>query len=115
MKLNALYCVDFRSFEEKKMSEFYTCSHCHLTRVEMSRCSRCEKQRYCSRVCQQNDWSEHKKVCAPPGVVCCQKISGSVRIPEALFPNAKHGDKMYFNVKENYGGDDRFKNFTVWN
>ena len=28
-----------------------------------SRCSRCKKQKYCSKECQQTHWPHHKPVC----------------------------------------------------
>ena len=28
-----------------------------------SRCSRCKKQKYCSKQCQQTHWPHHKPVC----------------------------------------------------
>ena len=31
--------------------------------VVFSKCSRCKSVHYCSKICQKNDWEEHKKIC----------------------------------------------------
>ena len=31
--------------------------------VAKSRCSKCKKQKYCSKQCQQSHWPSHKPVC----------------------------------------------------
>lgn len=33
--------------------------------IKLRMCSRCEHTYYCSKVCQQADWKQHKKVCLP--------------------------------------------------
>ena len=41
------------------------CKKCNITRSEkkLSKCSRCGKVYYCSKICQKDDWDEHKKNC----------------------------------------------------
>lgn len=45
------------------MTTLRVCVHCHSSNAER-RCSKCHA-RYCSRECQQNDWTsnKHKAVC----------------------------------------------------
>ncbi|CAB4013304.1 Small glutamine-rich tetratricopeptide repeat-containing alpha [Paramuricea clavata] len=38
------------------------CSHCHK-KCEPKRCGKCFTAAYCSRSCQENHWSKHKKIC----------------------------------------------------
>jgi hypothetical protein len=44
-----------------------TCGGCGATRARdgapLSHCSRCKKQKYCSKECQTNHWPAHKLVC----------------------------------------------------
>ena len=41
------------------------CKKCNITRSEkkLSKCSRCGKVYYWSKICQKDDWDEHKKNC----------------------------------------------------
>ena len=41
------------------------CSFCGTSGMTtaLKRCSRCQKNLYCSRVCQGQQWAEHKKYC----------------------------------------------------
>ena len=40
-----------------------TCAACGKTSDTVKKCSRCKKVSYCSRSCQQADWSKHKTSC----------------------------------------------------
>lgn len=48
-----------------KIESSYECNACRITKTNMNRCSRCKSVYYCSRKCQVDDWSEHKKLCIP--------------------------------------------------
>ena len=39
------------------------CSNCLLKKIQLNRCAKCKIVFYCSRECQKNHWSSHKKVC----------------------------------------------------
>jgi len=43
---------------------FRICAFCDIQRVHMKRCSGCHQAHYCSTRCQNNDWAQHKLVCA---------------------------------------------------
>lgn len=55
-------------WDEPDLEEESECAVCgkraHYT------CSQCQKVPYCSRVCQQSAWKEHKKVCIPSCNYC---------------------------------------------
>jgi MYND finger len=41
-----------------------SCGNCDITwRKSMPRCSKCKAVSYCSRVCQEEHWTKHKKQC----------------------------------------------------
>ena len=40
-----------------------TCAYCGKTSDTVKKCSRCKKVSYCSKSCQQADWSKHKTGC----------------------------------------------------
>ncbi|KAI9016874.1 hypothetical protein DFJ74DRAFT_678661 [Hyaloraphidium curvatum] len=42
------------------------CGACSTDKSNFQRCSRCKVASYCSRECQRDHWSEHKKICRPP-------------------------------------------------
>lgn len=48
------------------VSELSTrCHYCwKLAEKKLSRCSKCQVVKYCSRTCQRNDWKTHKLECA---------------------------------------------------
>ena len=39
------------------------CANCSIKKIQLNRCGRCKTVFYCSRECQKNHWSSHKKVC----------------------------------------------------
>ncbi|CAH0493555.1 unnamed protein product [Peronospora farinosa] len=43
---------------------FSSCGWCFTTQVPLSRCTGCRKVCYCSRTCQQYDWSQHRRECS---------------------------------------------------
>lgn len=47
--------------------EYLCCTSCRVAQgqlgVELKKCAKCHSQRYCSRECQQADWSKHKLHC----------------------------------------------------
>ena len=45
-----------------------SCSACGLTLCKTFRCGKCKLIRYCSVICQKNDWRSHKKKCCKPNV-----------------------------------------------
>lgn len=45
---------------------------CGTRDVRLERCSRCRLQHYCSKECQQKDWSKHKSVCQPSPIAKVQ-------------------------------------------
>nr|XP_018900304.1 PREDICTED: uncharacterized protein LOC109032563 [Bemisia tabaci] len=47
----------------------YRCATCHKSEneVPLLRCSRCKRERYCSRECQRANWREHKSDCSDDG------------------------------------------------
>ena len=36
---------------------------CDVRRTKLSTCNQCQKSFYCSKICQKQDWKEHKLVC----------------------------------------------------
>ncbi|KAG3173543.1 hypothetical protein PI124_g1302 [Phytophthora idaei] len=42
---------------------FASCGWCFASQVALQRCTGCRKARYCSRKCQQHDWSQHRREC----------------------------------------------------
>lgn len=43
---------------------YSSCSWCFQSQVTLQRCTGCRKVRYCSRTCQQQDWSQHRRECS---------------------------------------------------
>ncbi|CAH0521915.1 unnamed protein product [Peronospora belbahrii] len=43
---------------------FSSCGWCFASQVSLFRCTGCRKARYCSRACQQRDWSQHRRECS---------------------------------------------------
>lgn len=41
------------------------CGQVQLERVKFLQCYKCKAMKYCSRVCQKRDWSNHKVLCTP--------------------------------------------------
>ncbi|KAI1134540.1 hypothetical protein F5Y05DRAFT_208660 [Hypoxylon sp. FL0543] len=39
------------------------CFSCGTNDVELHKCNRCKMARYCSKRCQREDWTIHKRVC----------------------------------------------------
>jgi len=39
------------------------CQKCYVRDIDLSKCSGCMKVRYCSIVCQKEDWKGHKLIC----------------------------------------------------
>lgn len=54
------------------------CCFCGCQDKKISQCTKCKQVYYCSRQCQKNDWSNHKKVCTQKKnekcLICCQRI-----------------------------------------
>lgn len=49
-------------------SAFYVaCARTNCIEPGYQKCGQCDSARYCSRVCQKADWSEHKRTCALGG------------------------------------------------
>eukprot|EP00124_Ichthyophonus_hoferi_P005352 Ihof_evm2s754 gene=Ihof_evmTU2s754 len=55
-------CNPFAYTVDKKVSSIL-CHSCLKKASTLSRCSKCHKTKYCSRDCQTNDWSIHKREC----------------------------------------------------
>jgi len=52
-----------------QLSEFgIQCKNCHNNKEQMFKCSKCQKEYYCSRECQVKDWPTHKKDCKKEAV-----------------------------------------------
>ena len=61
-------CLDEKYEEVKSITKMGICynTHCKMPTVERSKakcCSRCRCATYCSRECQEADWSRHKPIC----------------------------------------------------
>lgn len=48
-----------------EINENYKCNSCGISKPHMNRCSRCKSVYYCSKKCQVDNWSYHKKLCKP--------------------------------------------------
>jgi hypothetical protein len=65
-------CRKFNPYEQsnKAKETVYNrgvgCCFCGMRGVFLSRCSGCDKVRYCSLDCQSKAWSGHRKCCRPP-------------------------------------------------
>ena len=44
----------------------HKCAACGKTSGTLKKCSRCNSISYCSKICQQNDWTKHKVSCQIP-------------------------------------------------
>lgn len=63
------------------------CSHCSSDPEKLLKCARCRKVQYCTRLCQQKHWPEHRKSCvseetkraAISTCAYCLKTSDSLR------------------------------------
>jgi hypothetical protein len=75
------------------------CRHCRKTPAALGRalkrCAKCQSVTYCSRDCQQADWSSHKKACRAAVVQRDQSRASSSNLPtrerilhEAQYTNA---------------------------
>ncbi|RGP71117.1 mynd domain [Fusarium longipes] len=55
------------------------CKVCQKTEPEVSlkRCAKCSSEFYCSRVCQQADWKQHKKLCGKGPSASASASAGS--------------------------------------
>ena len=42
-----------------------TCDNCQKTGPMVKRCGRCKHTNYCGKVCQKQDWADHKWICFP--------------------------------------------------
>lgn len=69
------------------------CALCGLTSELMKKCPHCNKQKYCTKLCLESDWSRHKKTCVPrpaPSSSCSKATSspapgpGSSGVEESL-------------------------------
>lgn len=56
------YAREFNN-ENQGFGLSYQCFHCGFVNSEMKRCSRCKWARYCSPVCQEADWKNHRSDC----------------------------------------------------
>ena len=56
----------YNNKESKNVSKFNMsfpyCSNCHK-KCEPKRCGKCFTAVYCNKMCQENHWSKHKKIC----------------------------------------------------
>ena len=59
MKLS--YIVPLEDYESAAAIDETICPGCG--RVATKQCTRCKKQKYCSRECQMSHWPKHKKIC----------------------------------------------------
>ncbi|KAJ6243274.1 hypothetical protein M0813_22415 [Anaeramoeba flamelloides] len=65
IELSKYWKIHNDNFLQDFLNEFLQISKCSFCqkKVGMLKCSRCKRAFYCSRDCQKNDWSKHKKVC----------------------------------------------------
>ncbi|KZT35660.1 hypothetical protein SISSUDRAFT_1121463 [Sistotremastrum suecicum HHB10207 ss-3] len=54
-----------RWYEQKTVNDkqLPLCTGCGTSSLGLRKCSRCEKARYCDKLCQTSDWKRHKKEC----------------------------------------------------
>ena len=52
-----LILVSFISMEKE------VCGRCSVSGSDMRSCSACKSVKYCSKLCQKNDWSNHRPIC----------------------------------------------------
>ena len=45
------------------VQEFFVCTHCGKVAIEMDKCGKCLKARFCSKVCLQHGFAAHKQQC----------------------------------------------------
>ena len=55
--------IDLAKTAHHQRSEVHDCKNCSSKHLNMSKCSKCEKVRYCSIECQKEDWPTHQKDC----------------------------------------------------
>jgi hypothetical protein len=57
-----------QSFAFKPQDDMCVVHICNTCRKmgQLRKCSKCQKQYYCSRECQKSDWQKHKGVCQAP-------------------------------------------------
>jgi len=48
---------------EVKISSLDLCGYCFKWKNSLKLCGACFKKKYCSRECQESDWSNHKQIC----------------------------------------------------
>lgn len=55
-------------------------------------CTRCKLVAYCDTKCQKSSWSEHKKVCFPPGATCtrCLEVIDDTNLRQCTVPHPIH-------------------------
>ena len=65
-------------------SDVLKCAQCGQFNTTLSKCSRCEVERYCGAECQRAHWKVHKKVCVPLATVEVEEVGDVASAADVL-------------------------------
>lgn len=79
----------------------FQCGKCGIEECALSMCGNCNRQQYCSKKCQKEDWKSHKKTCLLPECPICFELIEKVNSLTTECGHTFHTSCIMKNVARN--------------